>query len=125
MLNSFILELWIEEVPNQSCQADRISHNYIYSQIECQALCEVDNDCVGISWSIKEGTHWCHVCKNDIIYNAVNNYGFYRKQSGNNEFYSKFCLENILTMDNIFDVMQSFSYTSAAVFVKRFTLLRI
>ena len=51
-------------------------------QIQCQLKCAhnpLEYDCVGIIYSNMKGfTHYCALCKNDILTNSTNGFGFYR-----------------------------------------------
>ena len=49
------------------------------NQIQCQGKCEAISPCKGISYSHKAGsTNYCYVCKDDVLSNASNDFGFYR-----------------------------------------------
>ena len=52
----------------------------VATQQECQSNCVEDSECVGIVYSHKPGsTRICHICKNDNLVAANNNFGFYRR----------------------------------------------
>ena len=73
---------WVEEAKDKYCK------NYskplvtnVSNQTECQARCEADSNCVGISYShMEEKKNFCFICNDAILSNATNNFGFYRKK---------------------------------------------
>ena len=76
---------WSEETPNKSCKNHTIDWK-IYGQLACQKLCTANSGCVGINWKRNQDS-LCGVCQDDVLYNPDNDYGFYRKPTGNNEVY--------------------------------------
>ena len=68
---------------------DMMCSNYEYKnlqradngQIQCQIKCvnHKEFDCVGIIYSYTKGfTHYCALCKDDVLKDATNGFGFYR-----------------------------------------------
>ena len=68
---------------------DMICSNYEYKNlqraynglIQCQIKCinHKEFDCVGILYSNMKGfTHYCALCKDDVLKDATNGFGFYR-----------------------------------------------
>ena len=58
----------------------------VENQLQCQALCEADIGCLGISYSY-DTTHGyeneCYICKgDDLVDGGVSGLGFYRKIVG-------------------------------------------
>ena len=73
-------QLWTEESMNEWCPNSQRSKD-VTSQRECQRNCEAKSACVGISYSHKDEANrrHCYMCRDDVLMNAPNNFGFYRR----------------------------------------------
>ena len=70
---------WEEEVTDKYCANSNVFVD-VSNQIQCQEKCEAISTCPGISYSHKAGsTHYCYVCKDDVLTTSGNDFGFYRK----------------------------------------------
>ena len=75
-------ELWEEEVQDHICSNFRNKRRLVSDQISCQKKCELDNECVGISYS-HNLTTWCVICVNRYLIQSHLQFGFYGKPSKN------------------------------------------
>ena len=70
--------MWIKESSHKYCP-NNTARTVDNNQYQCEALCEADTGCVGISYSYKVGmTQHCFLCKDDTLGRAINEFGFYR-----------------------------------------------
>ena len=86
-MNSYFCsaELWSEESMNKYCPNLKTSE-HVSNQYECQAKCEAEESCVGISYvdndqlqSNAHSGHGCFVCNDDTLVYGSGGYGFYRR----------------------------------------------
>ena len=75
----FVSDLWIESNEDKYCP-NSWEYTNVKDQAECQALCEADKGCVGISCSHKVGvTNYCYLCQDEILSVTEDDFGFYRR----------------------------------------------
>ena len=74
--------LWEEEVQDHICSNFRNKRRLVSDQISCQKKCELDNECVGISYS-HNLTSWCVICFNRYLIQSRLKFGFYGKPGMN------------------------------------------
>ena len=82
--------IWPEEAADQYCPDNRGKYsnwgNLVTDQESCQKQCELDNECIGISYSHDSVfTDWCFICISDKLKAFGHQFGFYRK-TGKNPF---------------------------------------
>ena len=89
-MSHFILdhELWEEEVSDHYCSNHKGCSNcgdgLVFNQVSCQKKCELDKECVGISYSYTRGfTNWCFICVRENLTPYGNKFGFYRRKGKN------------------------------------------
>merc|ERR1712062_248036 len=83
---------WVEERPDHYCKDHRPKYGYlgdwgdlVTDQISCQKQCELDNECIGISYchSVRYKQtfkSWCFICTSDKnIVPFRYQFGFHRK----------------------------------------------
>ena len=71
---------WPLKAAGKSCTNYAKMQTQVETQIQCQALCELENGCVGITYSHthEEGQH-CYICYNTIAQkDASNGFHFYQ-----------------------------------------------
>ena len=80
-----LLDIWIEEAPGKTC---KIRDGYdawgdlVKDQASCQAQCEIDSQCIGISYSHNSVfKDWCFICHEEELWDGLSDhgFGFYRR----------------------------------------------
>ena len=97
-MQSFLVELWEETAQEKYCTNSANITN-VKNLGECQAACEADMRCTGISYNHTDGGTWvlrperydyiytdnctqcCHVCNDDTLTSVPYNMYFYKKPS--------------------------------------------
>ena len=72
--------MWLLEAYARTCDGNNIKH-IEPDRLECQKLCELNTDCVGISYTNSElYQDVCYVCLDDILTSDNDGFDFYRKE---------------------------------------------
>ena len=72
--------MWLLEAYARTCDGNNIKHTEP-DRLECQKLCELNADCVGISYTNSElYQDVCYVCLDDILTSDNDGFDFYRKE---------------------------------------------
>ena len=84
------MKTWSETSEDKRCPNNEVSTE-VSTQIECQNKCGAQSSCVGITYSHKNDgiRKWCYMCKDDILKDASNDFGFYRRPGKNNLYSNK------------------------------------
>ena len=70
----------MKEADDHSCDIHAPIINDVTSQIECQAKCESNKDCLGIAYSHDPNHNkFCYLCIDDSLIPISNQFAFYRK----------------------------------------------
>ena len=76
---AFLLDLWIEGAPGRYCTGSTETAP-VATQLECQAYCYQNSDCVGIIYNHEIGyTDICGICTDDQLKPAGYGFGFYSR----------------------------------------------
>ena len=79
----------MEEAADRYCPDNRGKYNdwgdLVTDQESCQKQCELDNECIGISYGSVDRvfTNWCFICMSDNLEYFGYQFAFYRKPGNN------------------------------------------
>ena len=72
--------MWPPESYDENCNGNNLKYTQP-DRLECQKLCELNADCVGISYTSSEMHQAvCYVCLDDILTSDNDGFDFYRKE---------------------------------------------
>ena len=79
-IDIFEVTIWSREVNDGYCR-NSVKDSSVKTQEVCQAFCEANGrlNCVGIVFSHTTKNKVCFMCKDDVITNSGDGFGFYRR----------------------------------------------